>query len=604
MYYSSFLGYVNFFKRLLTHLRGEGKVFSAAVFLSIFSALAEVVGFGLLIPIVESAQAFRGLEDVPLLGSFSKLFSNYPQDEKLIWAAGILLLLTLVKGVLAYLAEVSSYSIPSRVEARLRMRVYNALHKASISYVESFSAGDLTNITSSGPARIGLMMRFAQLIFSNSVIVFLNLLFMAIISPGLTAGMVFVLIVLTLIYKRITSSALSSAGKVLTQATADFGQVFFNTLNGMRFVRLSGDTSRAQDEVSSVVDEMRAAHLKRLSIEATVFPFFATSVGVLFCTVLLLAALWGTGDNATVLVTLVATIYLMSRLLGPITLLNVARVNISANIAALDEMDGFFQRLPGQIEKDGSIPFQGLRKVIQFSDVGFYYPGHSRLALKEFNFSIAKGEKIGLVGLSGSGKSTVISLLVRIYRPSTGTIFVDGVDLDNIQIGTWWSRTAVVMQDVFLKRASIRDNLTQGLECVPSDEVIWKALHVADAANFVRSKETGLDQLLGDRGGSLSGGEKQRLSLARALLRDPDVLILDEATSNLDVQAEATIVQRISQFYPNLTMLVVAHRIGAIRYCDRVVVLRDGAVVHEALPSAEYEENYPSLLEVLSVEGK
>lgn len=597
-------GYLTFFKRLFVYLRGERKFFSAAVVLTIFSALAEVVGFGLLIPIVESAQAFRGLEDVPLLGAFSKLFSDYAQDEKLAWAAGILLALTVIKGVLAYLAEVSSYSIPSRVEARLRMRVYEALHKASISYVEGFSAGDLTNITSSGPSRIGLMVRFAQLIISNLVIVFLNLLFMAIISPGLTAGMVFVLIVLTLIYKRITGSALTSAGQVLTQATADFGQVFFNTLNGMRFVRLSGDTARAKDEVSAVVDEMRAAHLKRLSIEATVFPFFSTSVGIIFCSILLFAALSGSGDNAAVLVTLVATIYLMSRLLGPITLLNVARVNISANIAALDEMDRFFEKLPDQIEKDGSIPFQGLHDAIRFSNVGFSYPGHSSLALKKFDFFISKGEKVGLVGLSGSGKSTVLNLLARIYRPSVGAVFIDGVNLDDIKIDTWWSSTAVVMQDMFLKRATIRENLIQGLGFAPPDDEIWKALHVAAADNFVRSKPAGLDELLGDRGGSLSGGEKQRLSLARALLRHPDVLILDEATSNLDVQAEATIVQRVSQFYPELTMLVVAHRIGAIRYCDRVVVLRDGTVVHEALPSPEYEENYPSLLEVLSVESK
>lgn len=593
-------GYLSFLDQVRRYSAGEQRLIAASVVLTVLASVTEAIGFGLLIPIMESAQNLEGFANVPLLKWFSGLFSGFDQNEKLVWAASCLLVMTLLRGALLYVSEIASYSITPRVDARLRMKVYDCLHSASISYLEGLSAGEQSNITAANPARVAITMRFVAILTASSMIVLINTAFMAIISPMLTLSMLMVVAALTVLYKHLTGNSLSRAGNALTSATAQFSQVFYDTLNGMRMIRISGSTPVAKGQVADAVENMRTANLKRLSIEATVFPFFATTIGILFCGILIGAAVLGYGDSATLLATMVATIYLMSRLLGPITLINVSRTNITANFDAFQELDRFFAEVPHHIEKDGDLDLPGFHQEVHFREVEFTYRGRDEPALRNFSLTIRKSERVGIVGLSGSGKSTVINLLTRIYRPARGEILIDGLQLDSLRIETWWRRIAIVMQDMFLTRNSIRANLIQGLPAVPADEDIWSALHVADADVFVSQIPGGLDAVLADRGIGLSGGERQRLSLARGLLRKPDLLILDEATGSLDVRTEATIVTRLAERYPDLTLVVIAHRMGAVRMCDRIVVLKDGCVVREERRSDSLADGYPALMEMLA----
>lgn len=595
-----FKGYASFLSQVRRYSAGEQKLILVSIALTVLASITETASFGLLIPIMESAQNLEGFANVPILKWFSILFDGLPQNEKLAWAASSLLVLTLLRGALLYISEIASYSIPPRVDARLRMKVYDCLHSVSISYLEGLSAGEQSNITAANPARVGITMRFVAILAANLMIVLINTAFMAIISPVLTLSMLMVIAVLTVLYKRLTGDSLSKAGNALTSASAQFSQVFYDTLNGMRMIRLSGSTSEAKGLVAEAVDNMRSANLKRLSIEATVFPFFATAIGMLFCCVLIGAAVLGYSDSATLLATMTATIYLMSRLLGPITLINVSRTNIAANLDAFHELDRFFAEVPYHTEQDGTVELPGFHREVSFNGVEFTYHGREDPALRNFSLSVKKGERVGIVGLSGSGKSTVINLLTRIYRPSRGEILIDGLRLDSLRIDTWWRCIAIVMQDMFLTRNSIRANLIQGLPAVPTDEELWNALYVADADGFVSQLPDGLNAVLADRGIGLSGGERQRLSLARALLRKPDLLILDEATSSLDVRTEATVVTRLAERYPNLTMFVIAHRMGAVRMCDRIIVLKEGRIVREERRSDSLADGYPSLMEMLS----
>lgn len=596
---SQLLNYKNFIKQILHFSRGEHLLLGLAILLAVLAAITEAVSFALLIPIMESAQNLAGFNDVPLLKYFSGLFSEMSQSKKLIWAASTLLVLTLLRGCLLYVAEITSYSLPPRVESRIKMRIFDSMYQMPISYVESMAAGELTNLTTTLPARVGATIRFIQLFCSSIIVVIINVAFMAIISPIVTLCMISILVILTWLYKRLSGSALGKAGEDLTQASSDFSQIFYNTINGVRLIRLSGALSRAKEQVDFAVRVLREANLTRLSIEATVFPFFATSIGVLFCLALIGAALLDMGESAKLLVTLVATIYLMSRLLGPITLINVARTNIYANKDALNTLEKFMESSQSLYEKDGSLEVGTFQHEICFHNVTFSYLNQERVAIQSFNLSIKKGEKIGLIGLSGSGKSTVIGLLCRIYKPDSGHITIDSNRLEELKIESWWRRIAVVMQDMVLMRDSIRLNLTQGLQFCPSDELIFQALETADALHIIEGLPDGLNTVLSDRGIGLSGGERQRLSLARALLRRPELLILDEATSNLDVQTENRIITRLAEQHPGLTTLVIAHRLGAVRSCDRVLVMHEGRVVSEIARNPALALGYPPLHELL-----
>ncbi len=596
---NKFDGYKRFSKQVLRLAEGEHLLLGTAIVLSILAAITEAVGFGLLIPIVQSAQNFEGFESIPLLGWFAGLFAGMDQNEKLIYAAGALLVLTLLRGGLIYAAEIASYSLIPRVESRVKMRVFSNLYRMPISAVEAIPAGELSNLTGTNPARVALTLRFTQLLCANSVIVLINATFMAIISPLVTLCMILVMGALTFLYKKMSGTALQDAGRNLTQASSDFSQLFYNTINGMRLIKLSNGASEAKQQIEDAVINLKHANLKRLSIEATVFPFFATSIGVLFCLVLIGSAALELGNSAELLAVLVATIYLMSRLLGPVTLINIARTNITANMDAVDHLDLFLESAPKIRETDGNVEVKGFGQAICFEDVGFQYPGQDLPTLNSFNLCIRKGEKIGLIGLSGSGKSTVVALLCRIFNPASGRVLIDSRDIQTVRIESWWQKIAVVMQDMVLMRKTIRANLTQGLAITPTDDEIWGALETADIRDVVEALPNGLDTVLSDRGIGLSGGERQRLSLARALLRKPELLILDEATSNLDVQTEARIVDRLADRYRNLTVLVVAHRIGAVRTCDRLVVISNGVTAMEINRNSALPTGYPSLMELL-----
>lgn len=600
---SMLAGYRRFFVQVLHFSHGERLLLGASVLLTILAAVTEAFSFGLLIPIMESAQNLAGFNSIPLLRWFSGLFGGLTSTEKLVWAAASLLVLTLLRGALLYAAEIASYSLPPRVESRIKMRVFASLYRMPVSHVEGIAAGELANLTAGNPARVGITVRFVQLLSANIVIVMINTVFMAIISPVVTLAMMLVLGVLTVAYKRMSSPALARAGSELTQSTSDFSQLFYNTINGMRLVRLSGASAQAESQVEKAVTDLRGANLRRLSVEATVFPFFSTSIGVLFCAVLIMAAGLGLGDNAKLMATMVATIYLMSRLLGPVTLINVSRINIAANMDAFDSLEQFLRTAPLHHERDGDVELNGVGHELRFEHVSFTYPNQDKLALRDLNLSLKKGERLGLVGLSGSGKSTVVGLLTRIYRPDSGRVQIDGIDLEHVRIESWWRRIAVVMQDMVLMRDSIRNNLIQGLDPSPPDAETWRALETADVDSVIKSLPQGLDTVLADRGIGLSGGERQRLSLARALLRKPDLLILDEATSNLDVQSEARIVSRLAERYPAVSMLVIAHRLGAVQTCDRVLVMCNGCVTQEIKRDERLREGFPDLKELLPADA-
>lgn len=214
---------------------------------------------------------------------------------------------------------------------------------------------------------------------------------------------------------------------------------------------------------------------------------------------------------------------------------------------------------------------------VEFKGVGYTYPDSRQAAVTDVSFACAPGRITALVGSSGAGKSTVLSLLMGFLHPAQGSVLVDGQDLADIDLRSYRRFLSVVPQEPVLFEGTVRENVAYGLPDVP-DAALRVALRDADAENFVDGLANGVDTVVGDRGTRLSGGQKQRLAIARALLRDPRVLILDEATSALDARSEARVQAALDRLARDRTVLVVAHRLSTIRKADQIVVLEDGRV--------------------------
>jgi ATP-binding cassette subfamily B protein len=233
---------------------------------------------------------------------------------------------------------------------------------------------------------------------------------------------------------------------------------------------------------------------------------------------------------------------------------------------------------PDMEHNEGKAPVARVEGSFRFERVGFAYPGSSLAALHEFSLVASPGETIALVGPSGAGKSTVLALVIGFIRPSSGRILLDGRDMEGFDLRTYRRHLAVVPQESILFDGSVRENVTYGLPSVPA-EIVETALRDANAWDFVSRLPEGLETRVGEKGATLSGGQKQRLAIARALIRDPRVLVLDEATSALDSESEAAIQEALARLMRGRTTFVVAHRLSTIRDAKRIVVMEQGRIV-------------------------
>jgi ABC-type multidrug transport system fused ATPase/permease subunit len=247
-------------------------------------------------------------------------------------------------------------------------------------------------------------------------------------------------------------------------------------------------------------------------------------------------------------------------------------------------------------EADGTRDIPVFKDEIVFSNVTFSYPGAKRKVLNNVNFRVKRGELAAIVGRSGAGKTTLIDMIPRFYRPSGGRITIDGVNINNATLESLRKNVGIVSQDIILFNETVRENITFGRLDATEEEVI-EAAKAAYAHDFIKDMPDGYDTLIGERGVKLSGGQKQRISIARALLKNPPMLILDEATSSLDTASELVVQKALDNLMANRTTFVIAHRLSTVRRADMILVLSRAKIIekgtHEEL--LEIDGTYKTL---------
>ncbi len=271
----------------------------------------------------------------------------------------------------------------------------------------------------------------------------------------------------------------------------------------------------------------------------------------------------------------------------PIRRLGNANNNLQQARAASERI---FYLLDQQPEVDGTKNLTEIKNEIVFDNVRFIYPGTRKKVLDDINFRVKKGELVAIVGKSGAGKTTMVDMLPRFYKPVSGSIFIDGIDVNDVTLESLRKNIGIVSQDIILFNETVMDNIALG-KSDATEEEIKEAAKAAYAHDFIKEMLHGYDTIIGERGIRLSGGQKQRISIARALLKNPPILILDEATSSLDTASEIIVQKALDNLMTNRTTFVIAHRLSTVRKADKILVLDKGKIIetgtHEELLSKE-----------------
>lgn len=274
---------------------------------------------------------------------------------------------------------------------------------------------------------------------------------------------------------------------------------------------------------------------------------------------------------------LVAVGMYLSPLYLPLQRFSELNVVFSSSMAALDRIFEIMDEEPEIVDKPNAIKLSDIKGEITFKDVTFSYQSASPI-IDQVNVTVSPGEKIAIVGHSGSGKTTLVSLIPRFYDVNAGAVFLDGRDIRDIQVKSLRRQIGIVLQDPILFSGTIRENILYGNPKASQAEIV-AACKTANAYDFIKALPQGFDTEVGERGAFLSGGQKQRLTIARAFLKNPRILILDEATSSLDTESERLIQEALERLMVNRTTFIIAHRLSTIMDADRILVLHNGSIV-------------------------
>ena len=495
----------------------------------------------------------------------------------LVAGASVILIAAIGAGA-SYLDSYFSESIAQGVAHDLRMRTYHHLQRLSLAYYDKHPSGAaLSTLTSDietieGFASSGTLSVLIDLL---SVLGMLGLMIWLNWKFALLAAAVAPLL---LWFVSRFKKAVKNATRQLRRDQADIVAVELEGLESQRVVEAFGAQDLEEGRLRKVSKAVVQSALQARRIKSLLPPVVAVTVAA--CTGLVLwrgATLVLTGAmTAGVLTVFLAY---LARFFKPVQDLAkmtnaVAQAGVAAErIQAILQTDEIIHERP-----DARVP-KSVRGEIVFDHVGFRY-GSETPVLRDVTFRIQPGEFVGLVGPTGSGKSTIISLIPRFYDSTAGTITVDGIDVRDYQLDALRQNFAFVLQDTVLFRGTIRENIAYGCSQATDAQII-EAAQLANAHEFIARMPEGYQTTVGERGMTLSGGQRQRLGIARALIRNSPILILDEPTASLDVEAEGRVITALERLMKGRTVIMIAHRLATLRAADKVIVLRDGSVAEE-----------------------
>jgi ABC-type multidrug transport system fused ATPase/permease subunit len=548
------------------------------IVLSVGLALSEGVSVSLLIPALDSSAMTGVLTTIPVLNSLVAWLAQIPADQRLLAITGMLALALLVRGGMQLGSQFLAVVIPLRLQCAIMYRCYEALLEADLAYMPERKFGELQAVLRDHPLRAATVLNGLLSTLVSLILIVMFGLLMLIASWQMTLAAVVFIALAYAIMRSISHPWFLWGGQRLSKVIADLNGGVIETLHGLSLIKLRAAEPLVTRRFARLVDQYRHVETWRNFFAELQSPVLSTVSGLFICVLLIMAVMVYGGSDRSWTGLFIFFILCLYRLIGPASRLITAQSFIASNIDAFGETERFIAEATRSRLPNGSRRFEHIKEGVRLDHVTLVYDTGRAPAVEDASLEIRRGEIVALVGASGAGKTSVLMLLMRFRDPTAGRVLIDGVDLKNYDAQSWRRRIAAVSQDIVLFNDTVRNNLCFGLGEI-ADEVIWAALRDASADGFVLDLPAGLDTSLGDSGSKLSGGQRQRLALTRALLADPDFLILDEATSHLDSITEATIRRTIEASRGRRSALIVAHRLSTVRSADRIYVLEQGRVV-------------------------
>lgn len=506
---------------------------------------------------------------------FQTLIQSQGKSTALIYVCLFLVIVLFFKNLFRYLALFTMSPLRTGIIRDIREKLYHKFLDLPLSYFSNERKGDLmSRITNDVTEIEWTVMTTIEAFFREPLILLGSLLFMLYVSPQLT----FVVFILMIFIGYIIGGASRKLKKQSQQAQDQLGLVnstLDETIGGMRIIKSFTAESFMMDRFKKENETYRKFSwemLKRRDMSAPLSEF----LGVTAVVALLFIGskqVFAQQLSPEVFLTFIFAFY---SVIDPSKALTQAWFNLQKASAAMDRIDQVLDIKPEIINIANAISKSEFNHFIEFKNVTFRYQAGLPDVLKNINLKIEKGQTIALIGKSGSGKSTLVDLLPRLYDVKQGEILIDGINIKNLDLNSLRSLFAVVTQEAILFHGTIAENILFGSKSGIND--IKEAAALAYADEFIKTADQGYETSIGDRGQKLSGGQRQRLTLARALLRNAPILILDEATSALDTESEQYIQQALDAVLPNMTAIVIAHRLNTIKKADLIVVMEEGEI--------------------------
>ena len=510
--------------------------------------------------------------------SFKEFVFDGSQSEVLIKICVLIFIVYLGKNIFGYLQAFFLAYVEQTVIKDIRDRLYEHLQKLPMSYFKGEKTGNLISRIIND---VYVVQTSVSLIFFNLIREPLTIIVFLIIAVSISWQLTlfsFVVLPFSLFFIAWIGIKLRKESAILQEKMADLTTVIHETISGVKIVKAFGMEKFENQKFVNETNGLRRIFLRMVRIRNAASPIteiLSVLVGVVI--------IYYGGQLVLIDGTLKASEFLgflfaIFSLMPPVKELSSINNRIQESSAAGDRIFSILDIEPSIKDEKDSKPLDEFTNKVEYKNISFHYDDSDDLILKNINLSVNKGEIIAFVGSSGAGKTTLVDLLPRFFDPTEGAIYIDGIDIKKVKLDSLRKMMGIVTQETVLFNDTVKNNIAYGLTDYPEQKII-DAVKAANAEKFIKELPKGFETIIGEKGTKLSGGQRQRISIARALLKNPAIMIFDEATSALDNESEILVQEAIERLMFDRTTFVIAHRLSTIRNADKIVVMHKGRIV-------------------------